>query len=68
MKIVGPQDKKEKNKHSAHEAPDISDYPESPTGPRPAAVIPLPAPVWSGLIGLGTLFGASAVRKVRRIL
>ena len=64
------KDKKDKKqgKHSAHEAPDISDHPESPTGPRPAAVIPLPAPVWSGLIGLGTLVGASAVRKVRRLL
>src|SRR5688572_22915655 len=38
------KDKKHDDKHSAPTVPDVADYDESPTGPRPAAVIPLPAP------------------------
>jgi hypothetical protein len=33
-----------------------------------AAVIPLPAPLWSGMSGLGALAFAGAVRKLRRTI
>ena len=66
------KDKDEKHKKhdwnvAAHDSHDDGES-SAPTGPRPAAVIPLPAPVWSGVSGLAVLVAASAVRKVRRIL
>jgi hypothetical protein len=54
----------------------VSVPPESPAGPEPvadsagpgAAVIPLPPPLWSGLIGLGSLLAGSTARRIRRLL
>ena len=69
--------KAKKDKHDKSEKRhDHNDLPPSwkddanniPPGARPAAVIPLPAPLYSGLIGLGALAGGSVVRKLRRLL